>query len=299
MKKILVLDIGGTFIKYGLITEGKLGLVQKQATPKTNDALKKCLTQIYNEFVETVDGVSISMPGIINADTGFAVHGGSLEFIRQMNMLEFFQSIFDCPVAIDNDARCAIIGEMNLGQLQGVNDAIMIVLGTGVGGGLLVNGQIVRGANQSAGELSFVQTNSSMATSDFFAVKNSVYSLLKPFAKSLNKKTSEVNGELFFEAVKMGNQVAQSILHTYCDSLALQLWNLQTILDPEKIVIGGGISSQTILLDYLKQDLQKIIDSLAISPVTQIISPSVVLSSLGNDASLIGAYFNYVQRYDS
>ncbi|WP_207694115.1 hypothetical protein DOK67_0001947 [Enterococcus sp. DIV0212c] len=298
MKKILVLDIGGTFIKYGLITEGKLGLVQKQATPKTNDAFKKCLTQLYNEFVETVDGVSISMPGIINADTGFAVHGGSLEFIRQMNMLEFFQSIFDCPVAIDNDARCAIIGEMNLGQLQGVKDAIMIVLGTGVGGGLLVNGQIVRGANQSAGELSFVQTNSSMATSDFFAVKNSVYSLLKPFAKSLNKKTSEVNGELFFEAVKMGNQVAQSILHTYCDSLALQLWNLQTILDPEKIVIGGGISSQTILLDYLKQDLQKIIDSLAISPVTQIISPSVVLSSLGNDASLIGAYFNYVQRYD-
>ncbi|EOL46319.1 ROK family protein [Enterococcus caccae] len=298
MKKILVLDIGGTFIKYGLMTSGKLEHVQKQVTPKTSDAFEKCLKQILNELVEPIDGVSISMPGIINADTGFAIHGGSLEFIRQLDILEFYKSIFHCPVAVENDARCAIIGEMRLGQLQGVNNAIMIVLGTGVGGGLLINGQIVRGAHQSAGELSLVQTNSSMTMTDFFAVKNSVYSLLKPFAKSINKKTGEVSGELFFEAVKAGNQVADRILHDYCDSLAIQIWNLQTILDPEQIVIGGGISSQPILLDYLKQDLQKILDGLAMSPLTKIISPSVVLSSLGNDANLIGAYFNFVQRYD-
>ncbi|WP_348920578.1 ROK family protein [Enterococcus rotai] len=297
MKKILVLDIGGTFIKYGVMTDGLLGLVQKQATPKTSDAFKTCLKQLYNEQTEPINGVSISMPGIINADTGFAVHGGSLEFVRQMNMLAFYQSIFDCPVAVENDARCAIIGEMNLGQLQGVNNAIMIVLGTGVGGGLLVNGQIVRGAHQSAGELSFVQTNSSIAMTDFFAVKNSIYSLLKPFAHSINKQTSDVNGELFFEAVKSGNQDAQRILHTYCNSLALQIWNLQAILDPEKIVIGGGISSQSILLDYLNQELKKILDSLSISPLTQLISPSVVLSTIGNNANLAGAYFHFIQKH--
>lgn len=297
MKKILVVDIGGTFIKYGLMTDGTLGIVQKRETPKKSDTFKAFLKQLYDEQTEPVHGVSISMPGIINADTGFAVHGGSLEFIRQMNILAYYQSIFNCPIAVENDARCAIIGEMNLGQLKDVNNAIMIVLGTGVGGGLLVNGQIIRGAHQSAGELSFVQTNSSMVMTDFFGLKNSVYSLLKPFAQSINKQTHEVNGELFFEAVKTGNQDAQHILHTYCNSLALQIWNLQTILDPEKIVIGGGISSQTILLDYLKSELKKILGSISIRPLFQVISPSVVLSSVGNNANLIGAYFHFIQKH--
>lgn len=297
MKTILILDIGGTFIKYGLMTRGKLGVVQKQATPKTSDTFKQCVKKLFNEFEEAIDGVSISMPGMINPDTGFAVHGGSLEFIKQMNVLEFYQSIFDCPVAVENDGRCAIIGEMNLGQLKGVDNAVMVVLGTGVGGGLLVNGQLVKGAHHSAAELSFVQTNSSMVMTDFFAVKNSVYSLLKPFAKSINKQMSDVSGELFFEAVKIEDPAAQNILQTYCNSLAIQLWNLQVILDPEKIVIGGGISSQTILLDYLKQQLQQSLSTLSISPLAQVISPTVVLSSLGNNANLIGAYFNFTQRY--
>ncbi|MBO0474314.1 ROK family protein [Enterococcus ureasiticus] len=296
MEKILVLDIGGTFIKYGLIISGKLEWVKKQATPKKVEAFKNCLNLIKNEFLEDFTGVSISMPGIINADSGFAVHGGSLEFIRQMDIREFYESIFECPVTVDNDARCGIIGEMNQGQLKRIENAAMIVLGTGVGGGLIVNGQLVRGFHQSAGELSLVQTNSAMNLTDLFAVKNSVYSLLKPFAKALGQPTKEVSGEAFFEAIENEDPAAQTILHGYCDSLAVQIWNLQAILDPEKIVIGGGISSQPILLDYIKQSLQKNVDSLNVGPLASVIAPAVVLSSLGNDANLIGAYYNFINK---
>lgn len=296
MEKILVLDIGGTFIKYGLAISGKLEQVKKQATPKKVDAFKLCLNLIKNDFLDNFDGVSISMPGIINADSGFAVHGGSLDFIRQMNIRTFFESIFDCPVSVENDARCGIIGEMNQGQLKGIKNAAMIVLGTGVGGSLIVNGQLVRGFHQAAGELSLVQTNSAMNITDLFAAKNSVYSLLKPFAKALGQPLKEVSGEAFFKAIDNKDNAAQIILHDYCDSLAVQIWNLQAILDPEKIVIGGGISSQPILLDYIKQSLQKNVDSLNIGPLASMIAPAVFLSSLGNDANLIGAYYNFINK---
>lgn len=236
------------------------------------------------------------MPGIINADTGFAIHGGSLEFIRQMNRIEFYKTLFKLPVSVDNDARCAIIGEMNSGKLKKISNGIMIVLGTGFGGGLLINGQIVRGAHQSAGEFSFIQTNKSMIPTDFFALKNSVYSLLEPFAKSLDKTVTEVNGKEFFESVEIGNSSAQSILEDYCRSLAVQLWNLQAILDPEMIVIGGGISRQTIFLDYLKRALQIDLEDERMRLLSKVISPYVVLSSLGNDANLIGAYHNFLKR---
>lgn len=297
MKKILVLDIGGTFIKYGLVVSGQLEQVKKQATPKAMDVFNVCLNRIKKEFPESFDGVSISMPGIIDAESGFAVHGGSLEFVRQMDIRTFYEAIFDCTVAVENDARCGILGEINQGQLTGIENAAMIVLGTGVGGSLIVNGQLVKGFHQAAGELSLVQTDSAMRLTDLFAVKNSVYSLLKPFAKMLNKPVDKVSGEAFFESIKNEEPAAQIILKDYCDSLAVQIWNLQAILDPEKIVIGGGISSQAILLDYIKQSLQKNVTSLNIGPLASIIAPNVVLSSLGNDANLIGAYYHFINKH--
>lgn len=297
MQTVLVLDIGGSFIKFGLMTNEKLGTVDKKKTPQTLEAFKICLKAIMEEFSESISGVSISMPGIINADTGYVIHGGSLKFINHMNILEFYQSIFSCPVAVENDARSAILGELHQGQLRQISNAAMIVLGTGVGGSLIINGEIVRGAHQAAGELSFVQTNESMLATNLFGVKNSVYSLLKPFAAAYGKKTNDVSGELFFNAVVSGNLAAQAILQEYCDSLAIQIWNLQTILDLEKIVLGGGISSQLILLDYVKQSIERNQNQLNLGPFSETISPNVVLSTLGNNANLVGAYFNFIQRH--
>lgn len=297
MKTVLTLDIGGSFIKYGLIVDGVLRSVNKVKTPNTLDAFNSCLNAISSEFPTPIAGVSISMPGIINADTGFAIHGGSLSFIRQMNVRELYYSIFNCPIAIENDAKSAILGEIKQGQLKGVSSAVMLVIGTGIGGSLVINGKLLRGAHQSAGEVSFLQTSSEMSAADLFGVRNGVYSLLKPFAKVCGKKAEEVDGELFFSEVINDNPDAQAILHDYCDTLAVQLWNLQSIIDPEKIVIGGGISSQSILLEYLHQSIEKNRNQLNIGLFAETISPNVVLSTLGNDANLIGAYVNFVHRH--
>ena len=294
MAAILALDIGGTFIKSALVTEGKLGDVKKTPTPQHLEAFEKSLRQIKAELSEPINGVGISMPGLIDPQSGFAVHGGALSFIRQLNLKDFYHQIFDLPVEVDNDARCAITGEMQVGKLRDVKNALMLVLGTGIGGSIIVNGSVMMGAHHSAGELSYIQTAAQSNPADFFVFKNSVSMLLKAYAQASGGQ--QISGEAFFDLVKQEDETAVQVLTQFCDRLAVQLWNLQTILDPEKIVIGGGISGQALLLTYINKGLQNNTQKLNVGPLAKLIAPQVELSALGNDANLLGAYYHFLSQ---
>lgn len=293
MTAILALDIGGTFIKSSLVTEGKLKDVKKTPTPQHLEDFKTSLQQLKTELTEPIAGVGVSMPGLIDPQSGFAIHGGALSFIRQLNVRDFYQKIFAAPTAVDNDARCAITGELQIGKLQGVQNAIMLVLGTGIGGSIIVNGQMMMGAHHSAGELSYIQTTPSSNPADFFVFKNSVAMLLKAYSQASGK---QISGEAFFDLVKQKDDTAVKVLTQFADILAVQLWNLQTILDPEKIVIGGGVSKQPLLLTYIKQSLKTNAQKLNVGPLAKLIAPQVELSALGNDANLLGAYYHFLNQ---
>ncbi|WP_439443005.1 ROK family protein [Listeria aquatica] len=295
MSNILVFDVGGTFVKYALVQNGKLGNVNKFKTPKFKEQFRQEMVEILHNVPCALSGVSISMPGVINPETGFALHGGSLQFIHKENLLELFNSYFDLPVAVHNDAKAAIIGEMNEGQLKNIQNGAMFVLGTGVGGSIMLNRKVLSGTHQSAGELSLLKTSTDLEKADFLVTRNGIQALLRPFAEAKQLDLKQLSGELFFEALQNGDPDAISIMQRFTDSLAVQIWNLQATLDLDKIVIGGGISSQPLLLDYIQASLKKLILPLSHlgDTILETIQPCVELSSLGNNANLLGAYYHF------
>lgn len=288
MEKILCVDIGGTGIKYTLITEdGQFGEVSSKETPKDMPGLKACLASIGEEYVGQFNGVAISMPGLLDSQTGHAKHGGALLFINELNIRDEFKTVFPTvPVQVENDGKCAALGEQKFGELQGVGNGVAIVLGTGVGGGIIVNGKLLRGAHLSAGEFSFIRTNAySDVAEDYLAMQGSVPMLAYTYSQIKQVDHHEMSGERFFAAVHQGEEEAVTLLEQYAKRLSKQLFNIQTILDPEIITIGGGVSSQTILLDYLNREIQAEVDRVPMP----IIAPTIVQSKLGNKANLLGA----------
>lgn len=288
MKNYLCVDIGGTGIKYSLISEvGELGEVRSKVTPKDMTGLKTCLAEIGEEYTGLFEGIAISMPGLLDSQSGHAKHGGALLFINDLNVRDELSTVFPgMPLEIENDGKCAALGEQKYGGLQGVSNGVALVLGTGVGGGIIVNGQLLRGAHLSAGEFSFIRTNAySDVAEDYLAMQGSVPMLAYTYSQLKNVDRHTVTGEDFFAAVNEKEPEAVNLLQEYAKRLVKQLFNIQTILDPEVITIGGGVSAQDSLMAYLNAEIQAEVERVPMP----IIAPNLVQSTLGNKANLLGA----------
>lgn len=295
MDKYICIDIGGSAIKHALISEsGELSNLQACETPTNIDDFFEIIKKIQDSYSSTLTkGIAISMPGLIDSKSGFAVHGGALIYIRGINIREQLQNLCNVPLQIENDGKCAALGEHWVGQLQNVENGIVLVLGTGIGGGIIINNQLVRGHHLSAGEFSFIQTNIESDRFEYaFAVQSGVKSLSDSYATIKNLPHSKMNGKLFFKDLENNDPDALPLFESYTKKLAKQLFNFQTILDPEVISIGGGISQQKILFQYIEKHLDDIINA---SPYP-CIRPTVKQSFLGNKANLLGALAHFKER---
>lgn len=293
MKKYLALDIGGSAIKYALVDEEvKLTCKGKVKTPRdTIENFVEVVGKIYDIFADEIEGIAISMPGVIDSKKGFAFHGGSLGYIEDCNVIETLQKRCPIKIHLENDGKCAALGEFWKGSLKGCNDGVVMVLGTGIGGGIISNGKLVKGNHFAAGEFSFIRTNSEDTSgyNNFFGFQNGVNSLISGVATKKNLQARELDGIKVFEMVNDGDEDVLEVLDMYCEGIALQILNLQNILDPEKVAIGGGISEQPLLIKYIIDNVKKIHNS---SPMNNAY-PNVVLCDFNNDANIIGAIYNY------
>lgn len=292
MTNYIGIDIGGTAVKYALLDEkGTITQAGKKQSPKTLEALITCLKNIQNEFSSLpIVGIALSMPGLIDSSTGHAVHGGALTFIRDCNIRDILTEACQTTIHIENDGKCAALGEYWQGRLAGHSNGVALVLGTGIGGGIIVNDQLLKGAHLSAGEFSFIQTSQDFGElKDLFAYRNSVPLLVKNYAEEKDIPLKDMDGKIFFKAVDDKEPLAVKLLEDYCQSLTQQIMNLQTILDPEVITIGGGISKQGRLFELIDYYL----DSYLKKVPYPIVRPTVCQSTLGNHANLLGALKNY------
>ncbi|MBP2100579.1 ROK family protein [Enterococcus rivorum] len=295
MNKYIGIDIGGSAIKHALISEnGQISNFQTCDTPATLDSFFETIKKIQDSYSSNqIEGIAISMPGLIDSKSGFAFHGGALTYIREMNIREQLQSLCNVPLQIENDGKCAALGEHWVGQLQNVSNGIVLVLGTGIGGGIIINNQLVRGHNLSAGEFSFIQTNIESDRFEYaFAMQSGVKSLSDSYASLKKMSHSKMNGKLFFKDLENGDPDALILFENYTKKMAKQLFNLQTILDPEVISIGGGISQQKILFHSIEKHLDDIINA---SPFP-CVRPTIKQSFLGNKANLLGALAHFKER---
>ena len=258
--KVMVFDVGGTEIKYSVMDD-QMNRYESGSVPTPSDNQERFLetmAELYRPHKDEVDGIALSLPGFIDAEHGVVKGGGapSITYNIGTPVGPRLAEKCGCRVWLENDGKAAAIAELQRGALQGCGNAAVFIIGTGVGGGLIVNGQLVRGRDFTAGEYSFMNTNADEWHNGkkTMACQCSTTALLDAYRerKALPADGS-MNGKIFFDAVNAGEPDAVEVLEKFCLAVDVQIYNLTVLLDLEKVAIGGGISKQPILNAFYPQ----------------------------------------------
>ncbi len=297
MKKYLVFDIGGTAIKFAHMTEDatilEKGLID---TIRDNmEVLVESIGEIYDKYQDDINGIAISLPGVLDSDTGYMYFGGSLHFNANLNFVEVLQKRCPTTITLENDGKSAALAEIWKGSMRGVKHGAVIALGTGVGGGVIIDGKLHKGHGFYAGEFSHVRANCEEPSNPMFSWGALGSVMLLTSKASHAKGVEKMDGYEFFEYANNGDQTILAILDNYTQNIVTQIFNLQAIISPEKIAIGGGISAQPILLEYIKKNIDKMYDQMN-QGMFKLYVPKVeiVPCEFRNDSNLIGALFHHL-----
>lgn len=166
MKKYLSIDIGGTNLKYALIDE-KGHILEKdrvKTDAKNLTAFMENMYEVIDSYQDQFEGIAICAPGKIDTENKIIYFGGALKFLDGLNLQDALGDKYNVPISVENDGKAAALSEQWLGELRGVDTGVAITLGTGVGGGVVVNNHLLHGWTFQAGELSWMITNSGIGT---------------------------------------------------------------------------------------------------------------------------------------
>ena len=287
MMKILTVDIGGTYIKYARMTED-MEILSRGRLPTPQDgreALLGTLAGIYEE--EKVDGIAISLPGIIDTENGYVVMGGALRYNDDFYLRHALYQRCRTKICMENDAKCAAMAEAAAGSLRDVSDGFVLIFGTMIGGAYIHDHRLLRGRHFSAGEVSYITTvRDGFPEQDVvFGNRCGVPRLCRNYAARKGLDPAEVDGVRLFEDVQAGDEAAVGCLDEFAHEVAVQIFNIQTVLDPDRFAIGGGISAQPLFLEAVRKNLKRLY---SVCPY-DIPQAEVVTCKFQNDANLYGA----------
>ena len=296
-KKVVCFDIGGTFVKYGMLDyEGNI--LAKDSFKTTVDNGQEILDnmcKIIEKYMKLfkIEGISISSPGFVNTELGVILSGTIIEGFIGLNVKEYFKDKFNLPVEIENDANCATIAEHKLGNGKGCKNLACVTIGTGIGGGIVINNEIYHGGKFMAGEFGFMFINGTKRENpDQYIYSNyaSTRVLVEKVSARLNQ---EIDGKEIFLRSQMGDTICQEILDEFYDDLSLGIYNIAYILNPEKILLGGAISQQECLIDEIKKRMDRFEYSFAKSLNEYV---DIDRCKFLNDAGLVGCLCNFVNK---
>ena len=303
MAQYLVLDIGGTFIKYAIM-DGEANFVTQGKVPAVVDSEEGTLGALADVREAVLDydyeGMAISMPGRIDTARGIAHTGGAFQWVHDYPAAEKYGAVFGKPCTIANDGKCAASAEHWIGALAGVSSGAVIVLGTGIGGGIVINNHVWMGATGGAGELSaFIVDHSGVKRGIgwdnigiMWAAHVAASAITGKYAAM--KGLDHADGIMLFDAYEAGDEVAAQVLKEFGEEVAAGIVSLQSVLDLERYAIGGGISARPettqIIRDAVDATFDPYIDFLPFG------KPEIVTCKFGNEANLIGALAFHLQR---
>ena len=289
MKEYFGIDVGGTAVKWAVLGED-FSIRERGSLPTdfaTADEAVEALTGLIEPYRDRVSAVGVSAPGgIYEDDADGTIHrGGALTYMDGCPLGKLLRERFDMPVAVNNDGKCCALGEYAAGALRGCRTGVVLAIGTGIGGGIVIDGRVLRGAHGFAGEFSFLRNDVTQpASGDRMFSSTGGWRALRDLAVA----DGTVDGRRVFEWVEAGDEAAQRALDRYACTFDAMLVNLQAVLDPEVFAIAGGISCHPELIDALRDQMPAALEGyegvLAGIPV-----PQVKAAELGNDANLYGA----------
>lgn len=291
--KIIGIDIGGTTIKADLYDDFGTSLNQFKEIETiidydlgTNHILNQ-VCDLIGEYIlnYSIDGVGISTAGVVNANTGEIIYAGyTIPGYIGVNFTSEIEKRFGLSTFVENDVNCAALGELWKGQAKDKKNVVMVTIGTGIGGSIIVNGQIVNGFNYTAGEVGYIPVGNSDWQS-----KASTTALIHLYQKK-SLKTNQT-GRTFFTDLSSGDKVAKETFEIFVENLTKGLLTISYLLNPEILILGGGILAKKDIL------LPEIQSSLAKNAMDNRFLPNnVVAATLGNEAGRIGAVKNFLDR---
>ncbi len=298
-------DIGGTTVKLGLFDEAG-NILDKWEIPtvKTNDGeqiLPDVAASISDKMQEKkmdkaeVAGVGVGAPGAVD-ENGY-MGGGAVNLgWKPLNVREILEGLLGLPVKANNDANVAAFGELWQGGGKGYQHMVAVTLGTGVGGGIIVNGQILTGANGAGGEIGHIHMEDAETEVCGCGKKGCLeqYASATGIVRLANRRLAEddkpsvlrqgeISAKTVWDGVKAGDEVAIEIAKRFGNYLGKGLAAVANVVNTEVFVIGGGVSKAgDILLEYIKPSFQKYV----FAPCSNV---EFVLAQLGNDAGICGA----------
>lgn len=299
MSNYLGIDVGGTFIKYAIINgAGQLIESSKISTPKNESAFLEVIDKLIGENQEKIKAVTISTPGKVDTQKGVIYYGGALSFLDGLNMKEHINNQFQLPSSIINDGKAAALAEVWLGGLKGVNHGVCLTLGTGIGGGIIVNGQLLEGAHFQAGEISFgIDRYDLDGIKSVVAQRGSAVGFVYEATQLLGLKDS-LDGVSVFKELEKKNPLIYPVFERFCQQIAVVIINIQSILDMEKVVIGGGMSVQPLLINELRSQYNRLRESLPMMNES-LEAVEIVSCDFKNDANLLGSLYHYLTTLEN
>lgn len=298
MKKYLVFDWGGTFLKYAYMQEDGTMLEKgKVPSPKKTDTKQHffdVIDSVINKYPD-IQGIAISSAGVIDAKNGIIEVVSVFPYLNGCHICEELSDKYGVKVTIENDGKCSALAELWLGNLSDCDDGAVIVIGTNIGGALILDHRLRRGKRFLAGEVCAMCMDESDTENpySYMGQRGTPY-LCKKIQEAVHLDTT-LTGEEAFAYLNAGNKDALAVLKQYTDDIAMLLFNIYVVLDLEKILIGGGISEQPVLMSYLKQSIQEIANVHPdIIKGTNYPLPNIDTCKFHNDANLIGSLYHFL-----
>lgn len=319
-KRYFALDIGGTKTKYALLgekgeilstyekdTEAQRGgsfilenvkgeihrvLAELKGNPMEGaqadtkgDAKAERTTEAKIEPL--LSGICISTAGMVDEIKGEIIHAGpQIPEYKGTKWKEEIERTFSIPCEVENDVKCAGLGEYSFGSGKGTSSMLCLTIGTGIGGSFILNGEVYHGTSHSAMEIGYMQIPGGM-----FQRMASTSALVKRVASRKGEPEELWNGKRIFEEVAKEDKICLEELDRLCDALSIGLSNLCYAFNPECIVLGGGIMEQKdILLPKIWGHLQEHLVPIVAE------NTRLLAASLGNRAGLLGAYVHFHNR---
>ncbi|MEG1131565.1 MAG: ROK family protein [Romboutsia sp.] len=306
MGSYLGIDIGGTSIKYSAYSKDGKELKRGKEpikTPKYDlGKLVKIIEGIVKEFDnENIEGIGLSIPGCINPEIGYIQDGGSIRSLDKVNIKELLKKELDIDIEVENDANCALLAEKWIGNATDCSNFICITLGTGIGGALYINDKLVSGNNYFSGEFGYMIVD---GIYDRYKVKtlnrdSSTITFIKEVASKKGMYYKALDGISIFNLIKSKDEDAIEIYKKWVRRVAICIYNVGFIIDPEKILIGGGVSNEPVFINDIRLELNKL--SIELIKETGRLDNLSSKWNVGackylNDSGKIGAVYNYIVR---
>ena len=296
---LLAFDIGGTFIKYALVDEAyQVSDSSKVPTPATIEEFWEALERVICSFQNRMTGIAISCPGEINSRLGFVFKGGLIPYLRNIPLAFRLNKTFQVPVTVLNDGDAAGLAEARIGNLQECDCGATFVLGTGVGLALTSNGSLISTWNlkdyirwPSLGEK---QVTPKQKQSQTEILRHGISSLVQNLGSAVN---FVANASRLLEVLEAGHhEELQDLFASYCREIAILIYNLQSFVRLEKVTIGGGISSQPLLLEEINHQYKSLMEE---SGEQRFSIVEIQVARYHNSSNLLGAvcHFNILENH--